>query len=98
MVVSPQPGKIGNNGRMRTFPYASRGYSRAQVDALVARIEGTLGRSPLYAQPVTADEVGAVRFARAVRGYRMKAVDDALDAYVRELEDKDGSNRLRSGD
>jgi DivIVA domain-containing protein len=83
---------------MHAFPYASRGYSRAQVDAFVARIEGTLGRSPLYAQPVTADEVSAVRFARAVRGYQTKAVDDALDAYVRELEDKDGSTRLRSGE
>lgn len=83
---------------MRVFPYASRGYSRAQVDALVARIEGTLGRAPLYAQPVTAEEVTTMRFARAVRGYRMRAVDEALDTYVRELEDKDGRNRMRSSE
>lgn len=89
---------IGNNGPVAAFPYASRGYRRDQVDAFIARIEGTLGRSPLYAPPVSADEVSAVRFARAVRGYRTKAVDAALDAYVRELEDRDGRNRMRSGD
>jgi DivIVA domain-containing protein len=80
------------------FPYASRGYRRDQVDVFIARIEGTLGRSPLYAPPVTPDEVTAVRFARAVRGYQTKAVDAALEGYVRELEDKNGSKRMRSGE
>jgi len=83
---------------MPAFPRASRGYSREQVDTFVARIEGTLGRSPLYAPPVTADEVRAMRFVRKVRGYGMNAVDAALEAYVRELEDKDGRSRLRSGE
>lgn len=83
---------------MPAFPHASRGYSREQVDTFVARIEGTLGRSPLYAPPVTADDVRAVRFARRMRGYRMNAVDAALEGYVRELEDKGGRNRLRSGE
>jgi DivIVA domain-containing protein len=83
---------------MPAFPRASRGYDREQVYTFVARIEGTLGRSPLYAPPVTADEVRAVRFARKVGGYGMNAVDAALEAYVRELEDKGGRGRPRSGE
>lgn len=83
---------------MPVFPYAFRGYRRVEVDAFIARIEGTLGRSPLYAPPVTPDDVSAVRFARAARGYQTKAVDVALDAYVRELEDKDGRSRMRPGE
>jgi DivIVA domain-containing protein len=80
------------------FPNASRGYRRAQVDAFIARIEGTLGRKPLYAPPVTPDDVTAVRFPRAVRGYQTKAVDAALEAYIHELEDKTGRSRMRPGE
>lgn len=83
---------------MPVFPHAALGYSRQEVDTFVARIEGTLGRSPLYAPPVTADVVRAVRFARRVGGYQMKAVDEALDRYIRELEDEAGTNRLRAGE
>jgi DivIVA domain-containing protein len=83
---------------MPDFPRALRGYSPAQVDAFIGRIEGTLGHSPLYAPPVTADEVNAVRFGRAVRGYRMKAVDEALEEYIRTLEDQAGGNRMVSGE
>jgi DivIVA domain-containing protein len=83
---------------MPHFPRAVRGYDRYQVDAFVSRIEGTLGRTPLYAPPVTADDVTGARFRRTLRGYRMQPVDDALDAYVRELEDKVGPNRMRSGE
>jgi DivIVA domain-containing protein len=83
---------------MPDFPRAVRGYQRDEVDALVARIEGTLGRSPLFAPPVTADQVTAARFARTLRGYRTKPVDDALEAYVRELEDNGTRNRMRSGE
>jgi DivIVA domain-containing protein len=83
---------------MPHFPRAGRGYDRDEVDAFVSRIEGTLGRAPLYAPPVTADEVTAVRFRRTLRGYQMKAVDEALDGYVHELEDKDGATRMRSGE
>jgi DivIVA domain-containing protein len=75
---------------MADCPRGVRGYHRDQVDALVARIEGTLGRSPLYAAPATALEVGGVRFTRRLRGYRTKAVDAALQAYARELETRDG--------
>jgi DivIVA domain-containing protein len=83
---------------MPDFRRAFRGYHRDEVDSFVARIEGTLGRSPLFAPPVTGDEVTAVRFARALRGYRMKPVDDVLDAYVRELEDNGTRSRMRSGE
>jgi DivIVA domain-containing protein len=83
---------------MPHFPRAGRGYNRDEVDAFVDRIEGTLGRAPLYAPPVTADDVTAVRFRRTLRGYRMQAVDKAFDEYVQELEDKDGVTRMRSGE
>lgn len=83
---------------MSHFRRAFRGYHRDEVDALVARAEGTLGRSPLFAPPVTPDEVTAARFTRTLRGYRMKPVDDALDVYVRELEDTGTRNRMRSGE
>jgi DivIVA domain-containing protein len=83
---------------MADFPRAVRGYHRDQVDALVARIEGTLGRSPLYAAPATALEVGGVRFTRRLRGYRMKAVDAALQAYARELERRGGWRRMANPD
>jgi DivIVA domain-containing protein len=83
---------------MPHFPRAGRGYDRDEVDAFVARVEGTLGRAPLYAPPVTADEVTSVRFRRLLGGYRMEAVDKAFDDYVRELEDKDGAGRIRSGE
>ncbi len=68
------------------------------MDALVARIEGTLGRSPLYAPPVSPDEVNAMRFGRTLRGYRMKPVDAALDDYVRQLEDSGARSRMRSSE
>ncbi|MDN3356591.1 DivIVA domain-containing protein [Actinomadura sp. DC4] len=68
------------------------------MDALVARIEGTLGRSQLFAPPVTADQVTAAKFARALRGYRTKPVDTALETYVRELEDAGTRSRMRSGE
>lgn len=42
---------------MPYFPVAMRGYERRQVDELFARIEGTLGRGPAPAQPVTAADV-----------------------------------------
>lgn len=78
---------------MADFPLGVRGYHRDEVDAFISRIEGTLGRSPLYAPPVTAMEVDDVRFASRLRGYRMRAVDAALDAYARELEGRGGRRR-----
>ncbi|MEV5751257.1 DivIVA domain-containing protein [Actinoallomurus sp. NPDC052308] len=80
---------------MPDFPLAARGYHRHQVDAFIARIEGTLGRAQLFAPPVTAAEVGGVRFAIALRGYQGRAVDEALEEYVRELEAREDGERRR---
>lgn len=59
------------------------GYSIADVEALIERIEGTLGLRPRYGPPVTAAEVAAAQF-RLVRlkpGYDMREVDEALDHF-----------------
>ena len=63
-----------------------RGYDRRQVDELVARIEGTLGRAPAAAVPVTAADVRAARFDKKMRGYAPMEVDEALRGAVNELE------------
>ena len=60
------------------FPTAMRGYRRDQVDAFMARLEGTLGLGPLMAQPVTAEELPGIRFATALNGYDRDAVDLTL--------------------
>jgi DivIVA domain-containing protein len=83
---------------MPDLPRAARGYHRDQVDSLVARIEGTLGRAPLYAPPVTVNEVNDYRFTLAMRGYSIKAVDRLLDGYLKELEDLGGRHRIRAAD
>ncbi|WP_289851481.1 DivIVA domain-containing protein [Actinoallomurus purpureus] len=80
---------------MPGFPIAARGYHRHQVDAFIARIEGTLGRAQLFAPPVTAAEVGRVRFPITLRGYRGRAVDERLEEYLRELEAKENGGRRR---
>lgn len=71
---------------MPDFPVAMRGYERRPVDELFARIEGTLGRGPAPAQPVTAADVRAARFPRSMRGYAPRAVDEAMNTAVHELE------------
>ena len=63
---------------MARFPTTLRGYDRSQVDAVFARVDGTLGRVPLTAPPVTPEELGATRFRTALRGYDRAAVDRAL--------------------
>jgi DivIVA domain-containing protein len=83
---------------MPDLPRAVRGYHRDQVDSLIARIEGTLGRAPLYAPPVTVNEVNDYRFTLALRGYEIKAVDRLLDGYLKELEDLGGRHRIRAVD
>ena len=63
------------------------GYTIAEVDALIERIEATLGQRPRYGPPVTAAEVAAAQF-RLVRlkpGYEMREVDEALDRYQEQL-------------
>jgi DivIVA domain-containing protein len=63
------------------------GYAMAEVDAFIARIEGTLGTGPATASPVTADEVRSAIFptVRLRPGYDERDVDEALDRYEQEL-------------
>jgi DivIVA domain-containing protein len=62
------------------------GYDPEQVDGLIMRIEGTLGRGRLDGPPVTADDVRGARFAVKRGGYNETAVDSALDAFIVALE------------
>jgi DivIVA domain-containing protein len=80
---------------MPEFPVVFRGYNRYEVDGFISRIEGTLGRCPLFAPPVSADEVGTVRFGTALRGYLATAVDEVLDGYRHDLEVREGGGRRR---
>jgi DivIVA domain-containing protein len=75
---------------MRSFPVVMRGYSRRQVDELFARIDGTLGRGSLPAEPVTAADVRAAQFDKSFRGYDPRAVDEAVKEAVQELEQRSG--------
>jgi DivIVA domain-containing protein len=78
-----------------SFPVRLRGYERARVDEVVARIEANLGRSPLAGPllspplltgpPLTSREVREMRFAAVFRGYDRRAVDERLLEYIREL-------------
>lgn len=63
---------------MDRFPTALRGYRREEVDAVMARIDGTLGRAPLTAAPITPQELGQTRFGVVLRGYDRAAVDGAM--------------------
>ncbi|GAA3833840.1 hypothetical protein GCM10022226_64020 [Sphaerisporangium flaviroseum] len=62
------------------------GYDPEQVDALIQRIEATLGRGLLEGPPVTADEIRMSRFNTKLGGYNEVAVDYALDAFVVAVE------------
>ena len=74
---------------MYSFTMVMRGYNRRQVDELVARIDGTLGRGPATDRPVTADDVRAARFDKQTRGYAPAEVDQALAAAARELQQRE---------
>ncbi len=66
------------------------GYSIVDVEALIERIEATLGLRPRYGPPITAAEVNAAQF-RLVRlkpGYEMREVDEALDRYEEQLREQ----------
>jgi DivIVA domain-containing protein len=66
------------------------GYSIAEVEALIERIEGTLGLRPRYWPPITAPDVVTAQF-RLVRlrpGYDMRQVDEALDHYEELLREQ----------
>lgn len=60
------------------FPTAATGYRRDEVDAFMARLEGTFGLAPLTAPPVTVEELGRARFHSAAPGYDQDAIDLTL--------------------
>jgi DivIVA domain-containing protein len=62
------------------------GYDPGEVDALIGRIESTLGRGSHTFEPVTADEVRRATFRARRGGYLETAVDFALEAFVVALE------------
>jgi DivIVA domain-containing protein len=67
------------------FSVGTRGYERAPVDALMERIEGTLGRQPLSGPTICSEEVRKARFKVVFRGYDRRAVDETLLDRIREL-------------
>ena len=71
---------------MYSFSAVMRGYDRRQVDELLARIEGTLGRAPAVSPSATVAEVRAARFDKRMRGYAPREVDQALRTAAAELE------------
>jgi DivIVA domain-containing protein len=62
------------------------GYDPMEVDALIGRIEATLGRGSRAMEPVTADDVRSATFRARRGGYQETAVDFALEAFVVALE------------
>ncbi|MEW2358462.1 DivIVA domain-containing protein [Spirillospora sp. NPDC029432] len=65
------------------LPVALRGYDRAQVDALLERVDATLR----YGQwGLTADDLRGIRFDVVLRGYEQRAVDELLQETIRELQ------------
>ncbi|GGK75666.1 hypothetical protein Ppa06_32560 [Planomonospora parontospora subsp. parontospora] len=62
------------------------GYDPDQVDALIHRIESTLGRGAPTDAPITADEIREARFRVKLGGYNETAVDYALDAFIVAVE------------
>jgi DivIVA domain-containing protein len=77
------------NGQLHRFTTTRLrpGYTKAEVDAFVERIEGTLGRTLPPDQQVTAQEIRDVIFTttRLGVGYDEREVDSALDRYEAEL-------------
>jgi DivIVA domain-containing protein len=67
------------------FGIAPRGYDCVEVDALVDRIEGTLGGGA-GAGALTPDALRSARFTTVMRGYHVGEVDTYLDEVVVELE------------
>ncbi|HEU5158354.1 MAG TPA: DivIVA domain-containing protein [Streptosporangiaceae bacterium] len=63
-----------------------RGYRRGQVDAVLARISGTLGTTDLTGSPIAAAEARDTRFNVELRGYDRRIVDELLSERIRELE------------
>jgi DivIVA domain-containing protein len=76
---------------MARIPRRLRGYSRPQVDDVLARVNTTLsangsGIPSTAPPPITAEEARACRFKMATRGYDRRIVDETLSERIRELE------------
>lgn len=78
---------------MARFPLVLRGYFASEVDALLLRIEATLGRGEEQVPPITAEELRETRLGVVLRGYDRHAVDGALLEYARELEQRERGDR-----
>ncbi|WP_289009396.1 hypothetical protein [uncultured Thermomonospora sp.] len=70
---------------MPKFSMVLGGYDPRQVDEMVAKLEGTLGRAPLQGPPVTLKLLEWTSFSVALRGYDRFEVDGAMRRYRREL-------------
>ena len=69
--------------------------SRVDVPGVPAAVTTESAR-PLPAGPLSADDLHDVRFDQAVRGYRMRQVDEALARLGQELVERDAEiARLR---
>jgi DivIVA domain-containing protein len=66
------------------FNMAMRGYSRREVDELLARV---------VANQATASEVRQARFSKQTRGYAPRDVDAAIAEILENLENLDQRNR-----
>ncbi|MBA9004746.1 DivIVA domain-containing protein [Thermomonospora cellulosilytica] len=75
---------------MPEFPVVLRGYDRRQVDELIARLEGTLGRAPLRGARVGVAELQNTVFDVVLRGYDRRQVDMVLSRYQQELSALEG--------
>jgi DivIVA domain-containing protein len=91
---------------MPEFSMVLRGYDRRQVDDVVARLEGTLGRAPLKGGPITFKQLKWTEFDIVMRGYNRHEVDEVMRRYRRELaalegvelpDDGPGSGPMPSG-
>lgn len=72
------------------------GVSRVDVPGVAPAVTTESAR-PIPAGPLDADDVHAVRFDQAVRGYRMSQVDEALARLGQELLERDAEiARLRT--
>ncbi|MDI1466301.1 DivIVA domain-containing protein [Catellatospora sp. KI3] len=77
----PDPGPAQRQPVFGKAPFLVKGYDRAQVDALVARVAPVLAGGG----GITADEIENAVFGAARSGYDCEQVDRGLDAVVHEL-------------
>ncbi len=74
---------------------AAWGVSRVDVPGVPAAVTTESART-LPSGPMVADDVHDLRFDQALRGYRMRQVDEALGRLARELLERDAEiARLR---